>query len=75
MRGAAADLKATDMRKLGNVLRRLQSHFQLGAKPLFTIVEEQVVKGVPKWYHVQLTREAEAANLMSLISLSLKQQA
>ncbi len=70
LRGAAADLKATDMCKLGRVLRSLQSHFQLGGKPLYTIVEEPIGAVVPGWYHIQLTREAEAAGVLVVAALA-----
>lgn len=56
LRGAAADIYGKNMVELGNSLKKVQSlvYFAPEKSNLFRIVPENVVNGVPSWYHIQL---------------------
>lgn len=54
LRGAAADIVAADMVKLGQVLEEVRQDLKFRGHYIFRILPERVVKGVPSWYHIQL---------------------
>lgn len=54
LRGAAADIVAADMVKLGQVLEGVRQDLRFRGHCIFRILPERVIEGVPTWYHIQL---------------------